>query len=206
MQPTNNVIQTVTTQPPLFDPTYLNMEYVFDKVANSVGPIFNLITDAHTWSVIGTISALISVLCLSVIIFSLVRMYEIQVFDAEEIEHEINHALAREKEKERSLNPRWKYVETLVESPNESDWRVSIMEADSLLEETLKDRGLVGANMAELLEEAKENGYSNIQNAWDAHIIRNKIAHEGLDYPITQVEARRVIRLYQNVFEGLDVI
>lgn len=206
MQPTNNVIQTVTTQPPLFDPTYLNMEYVFDKVANSIGPIFNLITDAHTWSVIGTISVLISILCLSVIIFSLVRMYEIQVFDAEEIEHEINHALAREKEKERSLNPRWKYIGTLVESPNESDWRVSIMEADSLLEETLKDRGLVGASMAELLEEAKENGYSNIQNAWDAHIIRNKIAHEGLDYPITQVEARRVIRLYQNVFEGLDVI
>jgi hypothetical protein len=75
-----------------------------------------------------------------------------------------------------------------------------------LLEESFKERGLVGDTMAELLEEAKLNGYPSIQNAWDAHLIRNKIAHEGLDYPLTQVEGRRIIKLYQNVFEGLGVI
>ena len=80
------------------------------------------------------------------------------------------------------------------------------MEADSLLEETLKERGLVGNTMAELLEEAKLNGYSAMHSAWDAHIVRNKIAQEGLDYQVTQVEGRRVIKLYQNVFEGLGVI
>jgi hypothetical protein len=205
MQPTTTILSPVA-QKPLFDPTYLNLEYVFNKVADSIAPVINAITNVHTWSVIGIISVLISILCLSVILFSLVRMYEIQVFDAEEIEHEINHALAREKERERTLNPRWKYIGTLVESPNESDWRMSIMEADSLLEETLKERGLVGSSMAELLEEAKSNGYSDVQSAWDAHLIRNKIAHEGSDYPLSQVEARRVIKLYQNVFESLDVI
>jgi hypothetical protein len=194
------------TQQPLFDPTYLNIEYIFDKIANSIGPIISFITDVHTWQTIGIISVSISILSLIIIIFSLVRMYEIQVFDREEIEHEISHALAKDKERDRTLNPRWKYVLTLIESPNESDWRVSIMEADSLLEESFKERGLVGGTMAELLEEAKLNGYPSIQNAWDAHLIRNKIAHEGLDYPLTQVEGRRIIKLYQNVFEGLGVI
>jgi hypothetical protein len=110
------------------------------------------------------------------------------------------------KEKERNLNPKWKYILTLIESPNESDWRVAIIEADTLLEDSLKERGLVGNTMAELLEEAKANGYSGMQSAWDAHLVRNKIAHEGIDFPVTQIEGRRVIKLYQNVFEGLEVI
>ena len=204
MQPTAPINTIV--QKPLFDPTYLNIEYVFDKLANSLQSTYVFITNAHTWEIIGMISVSISILALIIIIFSLVRLYEIQVFDREEIEHAINHALAKDKERDRTLNPRWKYILTLIESPNESDWRVAIMEADSLLEETFKERGLVGTTMSELLEEAKLNGYPSIQNAWDGHLIRNKIAHEGLDYPLTQVEGRRIVKLYQNVFEGLGVI
>lgn len=204
MQPTN-VIQPLTEQP-LFDPTYLNIEYVFDKIANSVQPTIDFITNAKTWETIGLVSMFISILALIIIIFSLVRMYEIQVFDKEEIDHEIAHALAKDKERDRNLNPRWKYVLTLIESPNESDWRISIIEADTLLEESLKDRGLVGNTMAELLEEAKSNGYHGIQSAWDAHLVRNRIAHEGQNFSISQVEGRRVIKLYQNIFEDMEVI
>lgn len=204
MQPQNSVKPLV--EEPLFDPTYLNMEYVFNKAADSINPFIDFITDTNTWNTIGIISMLISILALVIIIFSLVRMYEIQMFDKEEIEHEINHALAKDKERDRNLNPRWKYIITLIESPNESDWRVSIMESDTLLEETFKERGLVGNTMSELLEEAKLNGYPGIQGAWDAHIVRNKIAHEGQNFPLTQIEGRRIIKLYQNVFEGLGVI
>lgn len=204
MQPVNGV-QTIVDKP-LFDPTYLNIEYVFDKVAGSIQPTISLFTNPNTWGTIGTVSAVVSIIFLSIIIFSLVRMYEIQVFDQKEIEHEISHALAKTKERDRELNPRWKYILTLVESPNESDWRVAIIESDTLLEEAFRERGLVGNTMSELLEEAKMNGYTSIQNAWDAHLIRNKIAHEGMNYPITQVEIRRVMNLYQNVFEDLQVI
>lgn len=200
-----NVIQSLTDKP-LFDPTYLNIEYVFYKISSFVDPVIAAVTNPHTWQVIGMISASISLLSIVIILFSIIRMYEIQMFDKDEINHEIKHALEKDKEKERVMNPRWKYVLTLVESPNESDWRIAIMEADSLLEESLKERDLVGNSMAELLEEAKFNGYPNIQSAWDAHLIRNKIAHEGQDYSVTQVEARRVIKLYQNVFEGIGVI
>ena len=83
---------------------------------------------------------------------------------------------------------------------------ITRIESDTLIEEAFRERGLVGNTMSELLEEAKMNGYSSIQSAWDAHLVRNKIAHEGLNYPVTQVEVRRVIKLYQNVFEDLQVI
>ncbi len=191
---------------PLFDPTFLNVEYVFVKAIRIFEPVYEFITNPNTWSVIGNISMILSIICLFIIIFSLVRLREIQIADKEEIEHEIHLAMARKKEKEKNNNPRWHYIITLIESPNESDWRVAIIEADSLLEEMLRARGLTGATLSELLESAKDSGYRYIQDAWDAHIVRNQIAHEGSQFAISQIEGRKIIKKYQNFLEDLGVI
>ena len=191
---------------PLFTPNYLNMEYVFGKIVGIAQPVINFLGNPGTWSTIGIISAFISIICIALIIFSLVRLVEIQIYDKEEIKHEIHNALMKQKEKERNTNPRWHYIQTLIESPNESDWRVAIIEADSLMEEILKERGIAGDTVSELLEGAKGSGYRSIQDAWDAHLVRNQIAHEGLDFPLSQIEGRRVIKMFQNFFEELRVI
>ena len=133
-------------------------------------------------------------------------MREIQLEEKREIDHEIHEALMKDKEKEREENPRWHYILTLIESPNESDWRVAIIEADTMLEEALKEKGLAGETVSELLEGARSSGYSSIQNAWDAHLVRNQIAHVGSEFPLSQVEGRRVIKMYQNFFEELGVV
>ncbi len=201
----NPTVQSVIDKP-LFTPEYLNVEYVFSRIAEYATPVFNFLKDSHTWSVAGVISALLSMIFIAIIIFSLVRMVEIQIFDKDEINHEIHSALLKQQEIERNANPRWHYVQTLIESPNDSDWRVAIIEADSMLEENLREKGLSGATVSELLEAAKESGYRNIQDAWDGHLVRNQIAHEGSDFSLTQVEGRRVIRMFQNFFEELRVI
>lgn len=193
-------------QQPLFDPTYLNIEYVFNQIYIYIRFIIDWFSNGHNWEIIGIISSLLSIICIAIILFSLVRMREIQNHEKEEIEHEIHQALLHDQALDRRENPRWHYILTLVESPNDSDWRVAIIEADSMLEELLRSEGIAGDTLSELLEGAKTNGYSNIQNAWDAHIIRNQIAHQGLDYPLTQVEARRVIKMFQNFFEELKAI
>jgi len=198
-------IQSVLDKP-LFTPNYLNVEYIFSKIVEYGQPVIAFIINPHTWSVIGVISMLASIVCLSIIIWSLVRLVEIQIFDINEINHEIHNALLKQKEMERNANPRWHYIQTLIESPNDSDWRVAIIEADSMMEEILKEKGLSGTTVSELLEGAKESGYRSIQDAWDAHLVRNQIAHEGSDFPISQVEGRRVIKMFQNFFEELKVI
>ena len=202
---TTSVAQSALDKP-LFSPDYLNIEYVFTKIVDYTQPIIKALSDPHTWSTIGVISMILSIIFLAIIIFSIVRMVEIQIYDKKEIEHEIHNALLKEKEREKNANPRWHYIQTLIESPNDSDWRVAIIEADSMMEENLKDRGLSGTTVSELLEGAKGSGYRSIQDAWDAHLVRNQIAHEGLDFPISQVEGRRVIKMYQNFFEELGLI
>lgn len=198
-------VQSVLDKP-LFTPTYLNMEYVFSKIVAFAQPIIAFLADPKTWSTAGIISAVLSIVCLTIIIWSIVRMVEIQIYDKEEVNHEIHEALMREKERSRNANPRWHYIQTLVESPNDSDWRVAIMEADSMMEEVLKEKGLSGLTVSELLEGAKESGYRSIQDAWDAHLVRNQIAHDGSDFPLSQLEARRVIKMFQNFFEELRVV
>jgi len=203
MEPT--ALQSVIDKP-LFDPSYLNIEYFFSKIVDFTIPVINFFSDPHTWATIGTTSNIISIIFLAIIIFSIVRLIEIQIFDKDEVKHEIHEAMLRQKEIDRNANPRWHYIQTLIESPNESDWRVAVMEADSMLEETLIEKGLSGSTVSELLEAAKESGYRSMQDAWDAHLVRNQIAHEGSDYPLSQIEGRRTIKMFQNFFEEIRVI
>lgn len=191
---------------PIFDPTYFNIEYLFNKILGIIKPIGDFFTNSHTWVTLSYISSFISIFAIAIIIYSLVRMREIQIHEKREIDHEIHEALLQDQEKERDANPRWHYILTLIESPNESDWRVAIIEADTMLEEVLRGKGFEGETVSELLEGARSSGYATIQNAWDAHLVRNQIAHEGSTFPLSQVEGRRVIKLFQNVFEELGVV
>jgi hypothetical protein len=197
---------TKVTQQPLFDPTYLNIEYVFNKILEFIQPFISFITNPNMWLNLGILSSLISIFLIAIIIFCLVRMGEIQRHEKEEIAHEIHEAHERNQKALQKTNPRWHYILNLIESPNESDWRVGIIEADSMLEEVLKEKGYSGDTLGELLESAKSGGLMTIQNAWDAHLVRNQIAHTGTDFYLSQIEARRVSKMFQNVFEELRVI
>jgi hypothetical protein len=190
----------------LFDPHYLNLEYVFGKIANGVGPIIDSITNPYTWHVVGIVSSIISIFLIAVIIFSLVRMREIQNHEKEEIAHEISLAMARDAEEAAKVNPRWKYILGLIGSDSPNDWRIAILEADSMLDEVLQERGYEGDSLGERLKGARDNSFASLDNAWEAHNIRNGIAHSGSDFSLTQIEARRTIRLYETVFDEFGAI
>lgn len=189
-----------------FDPTYINIYALFGKFLPGVQNFVSVIFSQKLWATFGYISMAASLLCITIIIFSLVRMFEIQYHEDDLIEHEINEALARDAEQERNENPRWRYIQTLVDSPNESDWRIAIIEADTMLDEILEDRGYSGETLAEKLKAVDGGAFTSLQNAWDAHNVRNKIAHSGSDYSITELEARRTIKMFQNIFEELRAI
>jgi ABC-type multidrug transport system fused ATPase/permease subunit len=182
-----------------------NVDSTFTKILDVFQYILMILLSPQTWTIVGIISSVLSIFLISIIIFSLVRLFEIQSEEKHHISHAVAHALAKQQEIDQKKNPRFHYIQTLIESQNESDWRVAIIEADSLLEETLREKGYTGVTTSELLESAAESGYQAMQSAWDAHLIRNQIAHEGSDFPLSQTEGRRVIRMYQNFFEEIGV-
>lgn len=100
-------------------------------------------------------------------------------------------------------HPRFAIIQGYMSSESEALWRIGIIEADNMLEEVLKTKGYEGNTVSDLLKGAS---FKTIQLAWDAHNIRNRIAHDGSDFELTEREAKRAFNLYESVFRELKAI
>lgn len=99
------------------------------------------------------------------------------------------------------MSLRWKKITEHMESENENDWKQAILEADIILGEILEKMGYQGDGIGEKLRRVEKADFHTLDQAWEAHKIRNIIAHEGASYTLTQYEAKRVTALYKQVFE-----
>lgn len=99
------------------------------------------------------------------------------------------------------VNRRWDNIRTLINSHNLNDWKQAILEADIILDEMLEKMGYQGSSVGEKLKQIEPSDFLTLNEAWEAHKFRNKIAHEGLNYRMSKDEAERVIDLYEKVFK-----
>lgn len=137
------------------------------------------------------------------ILYALIRTHQVRVGEKEALDAAVKAFSPADTE---GGNPRWKHVVALGDSTNPNDWRLAIIEADIILDEVIRGMGYEGEDMGERLKRIEKNALSNLDAAWEAHKVRNRIAHSGSDYIFTQREARRVIDLYRRVFEELHYI
>lgn len=105
--------------------------------------------------------------------------------------------------KEYADHPKFAVIQGYVSSQSEALWRIGIMEADNLLLEVLNEKGYQGDGVGEKLKSAS---FKTIDLAWDAHKVRNRIAHEGSDFQLTERETKRAFMLYESVFRDLKAI
>lgn len=111
-----------------------------------------------------------------------------------------------EKREEEMKNEKWEVIMEHINSENPNDWRLAILEADIALGELLDKLGYRGEGIGEQLKSVDKSDFTTIDDAWEAHKIRNSIAHEGASFLITEREAKRVIALYKRVFDEFDYV
>lgn len=104
------------------------------------------------------------------------------------------------------VNPKWAKVLEHVNSEHPSDWKLAILEADIMLNDMLDKMGYHGSTMSDKLKSIEPSDFDSLQDAWEAHKIRNSIAHEGSDYEVNKPEAERVVRLFKKVFDEFKYI
>ncbi len=104
------------------------------------------------------------------------------------------------------MQKRWKKITTYSQSDNPSDWRLAILEADIILDEILDINGYHGETVGDRLKAIEKADMPSLDMAWEAHKIRNAIAHQGESFVLTPREARRVIDLYKQVFRDFKVL
>jgi hypothetical protein len=101
---------------------------------------------------------------------------------------------------------RWNRVLEQAHGEDERGWRLAILEADIMLNELLDVLGYRGETMADKMKMVDRTRFHTIDLAWEAHSVRNQIAHQGSHKHLDSREARRVIMLYEKVFKEFQFV
>jgi len=158
---------------------------------------------AWLWSVWTFFAYLISLIFISLYIYATIKKEQYEGLIEQELrdgERVWNETYRGEKRQSRLTD-----MQQHVHSDNPNDWKLAIIEADIILDQTLTDRGYVGNSLGERLRSITPTQLSSIDDAWDAHRVRNKIAHEGADFVVTKRIAEETIARYMRVFREFEV-
>ncbi len=187
---------------------FLNLEYILLRVYKGFTGIEASASDlpSHAIAVWGQIT--IAGLALALILFIATIWLLIRTTI---IEHEGLHKREEEERKrghreEAKGNSRWERVVALASSSDEGNWRRAIIEADSMLGDLLTERGYPGETLGEQLKNGNPLQFTTLDLAWQAHKVRNAVAHLGEAYPLSERETRATIDFYARVFEEFGII
>ncbi len=181
-----------------FSPTYLNLEFFFNFIVDVFIKIAHFFTDKLS-NIVKAVLIVIAIVSTIVIAYTIMRLRELN-HEAAEKEKERLQGLVKKDPTAPPKNERWETVQKHINSNNPSDWRLAILECDLILEEILRAMNLPGETIGEMLKAIEPSDFPELQSAWEAHLVRNKIAHEGAAFILTEHEARRVVRLFELVF------
>ena len=143
----------------------------------------------------------VSLFFLIAIVYCVEQLKHIRKKEAEKYDVKVEPAFEEGVRANRVLSDRWDRIKKFVTSENSSDWRQAILEADIMLEDVLTSLGYQGEGIGEKLKRVEKGDMKSLRDAWDAHLVRNRIAHDGEQFSLTQHEALRVINMYKKVFE-----
>lgn len=156
------------------------------------------------WTVIST---LLSMIFIGIGIYAWIKHTEHANHEAHELKHRFHHAaeVSTHRATTSGIGDAWKKIDGYVRSDNPSDWKIAILEADTLLEEVITSLGYHGENFGEKLKSINPSQFPYLDHAWEAHKFRNDIAHSA-QRPLAHSEANRIIGLYERVFKELKVL
>ena len=156
------------------------------------------------WTIYSVIALSLSALFIYGIVYSYIRANEYSELFTKKIQDD--EARWRQLHDPNQGNRRWQEVEAHVASHNPNDWKLAIIEADVMLEKMLEEAGFVGVTIADRLRSASGRSLQTIDDAWQAHRVRNQIAHGGSDFVLTQRMANATIAQYRKVFQEFGVV
>lgn len=99
---------------------------------------------------------------------------------------------------------KWLAIEQQLKRDEVSSYQLSVINADKLVDQALRDRGVNGQTMGERLKNAPKL-FSNLQPLWNAHKLRNQIAHET-NIHMTYDDARRALAAFKQALKDIGAI
>ena len=188
------------------DISFLNLEYIFVafyRAIHGIAPDNIPATVQALTEIVEKGGVIASLVFLVGLVYVHIRTEQIHHAVHERRHHLVEEALGHEKGAAR--NPRWEHVLSLMTSASPGDWKQAILEADVILGELLDHFGIPGESIGEKLKTVDRSTFNTLDLAWEAHRVRNDVAH-GRSAELSEREARRTVDLFRQVFEEFGYI
>jgi hypothetical protein len=98
---------------------------------------------------------------------------------------------------------KWAEISAMSQG-NGGSLRSAVGEADKLLDYALKGLGVHGDTMGERLKHSRGR-FSNLNDIWTAHKLRNALAHEA-DFDLVPSQAKEALRFFEQGLKDLGVL
>lgn len=187
--------------PSFFD--YTEQPELVTTIADEVRTGWSQETIFELWGILYPISVVLTLVCGAGIVYCAMRILQIRRAEWAQV-RKISHTV--EAEDIPATHMRWNRIMEHAQSADEHKWRLAILECDIMLNELLDLQGYKGETIAEKLKQVSRSNFNTVDDAWDAHKVRNRVAHEGVEFHIDEREKNRVINLYQRVFKEFGFI
>lgn len=99
----------------------------------------------------------------------------------------------------------WLQIQKRIQTGDESNLKLAVIEADKILDEILKRSGFAGETMSDRLKNLTPAQLSNLEQVWGAHKLRNRIVHEP-DFEVSRAEAELAVSIYGRAFREFKLI
>lgn len=96
---------------------------------------------------------------------------------------------------------KWALVESLIVVGRASSFQQAVVDADKLLDFTLKSLGASGETTGDRIRSA-ESRFSDYSGVWTAHKVRNRLVHEE-DFQLLSHDTDRVIQQFRRALQDL---
>lgn len=161
-----------------------------------IGAVFSFL-----WSVVSWTSYSLSALLFLVIMVALgglilIRMREWQALNT----------LPPRTARDVQSKGRWQDLLNEAMSTDPKRWKMAILAADDMLGVLLTRIGYHGKTTGDQMRGIPDGAFVTLPAAWEAHRVKNFVASRASNFILTQREAFRVMKLYEQVFEEFDFI
>tara|TARA_Y100000310_G_C20552366_1_gene748732 strand:- start:34 stop:552 length:519 start_codon:yes stop_codon:yes gene_type:complete len=99
----------------------------------------------------------------------------------------------------------WQKILQRLETTNEAEYKLAVIEADAMLNDILLRMGFRGETLGDRLKTLTTAIIPNLNDVSIAHQARNNVVHDP-DYRLTLDEAQKTLEAYETAFSNLDLI
>lgn len=166
--------------------------------------VFDFFKNSHYTTLVSDLKIaafIVSVICGLILIFILYKMRGLVKEEFLELKGELKPP----SEAGSAFDARWREIKNHANSFKESEWKFAVIEADKFVDDVLKSAGFRGETMGERLTIIKPDELLNLQYLWDAHKLRNLVAHDP-NFRLTHQQVLWAIEAFESVLRELGAL